>query len=107
MLSVLDVKIFAGAVGEVGDSGLGHVGYHVEIATETDVLYLPVTANVLLNHTLLPIMTTYECEIRYGDTKEGLAQGTHRVPNRLPSRDPTRPRKEGDYAVRNTSVRCI
>ena len=51
MLSVLDVKIFAGAVGEVGDSGLGHVGHLVEIATETDVLYLPVTANVLLNHT--------------------------------------------------------
>ena len=51
MLSVLDVKIFAGAIGVVGDSGLGHVGYHVEIATETDVLYLPVIANVLLNHT--------------------------------------------------------
>ena len=51
MLSVLDVKIFTGAVGEVGDSGLGHVGHPVEIATETDVLYLPVTANVLLNHT--------------------------------------------------------
>ena len=53
---------------------------------------------------VLPIMTVYEYEIRYGDTEEGLVQGTHRVPNRPPSRDPTRPRKEGDYAVINTSV---
>lgn len=52
-------------------------------------------------------MTTYECEIRYGDTKEGLAQGTHRVPSRLPSRDPKRPRKEGDYATNSTEDQLI
>ena len=51
MNSVLDVEIFAVAVGVVGDSGLGHVGHHVEIITETDILYLPVTANILFNQT--------------------------------------------------------
>ena len=51
MNSVLDVEIFAVAVGVVGDSGLGHVGPHVEIVTETDILYLPVTANILFNQT--------------------------------------------------------
>ena len=49
MNTVLDVEIFAVAVGVVGESGLGHVGHHVEIATETDILYLPVTANILSN----------------------------------------------------------
>lgn len=47
MNTVLDVEIFAVAVGVVGESGLGHVGHHVEIVTETDILYLPVTANIL------------------------------------------------------------
>lgn len=47
MSTVVDVEIFAVAVGVVGESGLGHVGHHVEIVTETDILYLPVTANIL------------------------------------------------------------
>ena len=48
MSTVLDVEIFAVAVGVVGESGIGHVGHHIEIGTETDILYLPVTANILL-----------------------------------------------------------
>ena len=48
MSTVLDVEIFAVAVGVVGESGMGHVGHHIEIGTETDILYLPVTANILL-----------------------------------------------------------
>lgn len=48
-------------------------------------------------------MTVYEYEARYGDTLEGLAQGTRRVPNRPASRDPTRPRKEEDYVLLDTS----
>lgn len=95
MNTVLDVEIFAVAVGVVGESGLGRVGHHVEIATETDILYLPVTAT---------IMTVFEYESRYGDTEEGLGQGTRRVPNRPPSRDPTRPRKQEDYALLNESL---
>ena len=49
-------------------------------------------------------MTVYEYEARYGDSEEGLGQGTNRVPNRPPSRDPTRPRKEADYALLNESL---
>ncbi|XP_068698646.1 sperm-associated antigen 17-like [Montipora foliosa] len=92
MNTVLEVEIFAVAVGVVGDSGSGHVGHHVEIVTETDVLYLPVTAT---------IMTVYEYEARYGDSEGGLGTETRRVPNRPPSRDPTRPRKQEDYALLN------
>ena len=43
----LTIEIFAVAVGVVGESGVGQVGHHVEIVTETDVLYLPVYANIL------------------------------------------------------------
>jgi len=92
MNTVLDVEIFAVAVGVVGESGLGHVGHHVEIVTETDILYLPVTAT---------IMTVCEYEARYNDSEEGLGKGTRRVPNRPPSRDPTRPRKQENYTLLN------
>ena len=61
MNTVLDVEIFAVAVGVVGDSGLGHVSHHVEIVTETDILYLPVTANILFN------MTSAYMETRLGE----------------------------------------
>ena len=43
----LTVEIFAVAVGVSGDSGVGQIGHHVEIITETDFLYLPVFANIL------------------------------------------------------------
>jgi len=47
MNAILDIEIFAVAVGVVGESGVGQVGHHVEIVTETDVIYLPVYANIL------------------------------------------------------------
>ncbi|XP_031553104.1 sperm-associated antigen 17-like isoform X2 [Actinia tenebrosa] len=92
MNTKLDIEIFAVAVGVVGDSGVGQIGHHVEIVTETDVIYLPVYAT---------IMTAYEYENRYGDQDSGLTNGTNRVPNRPPSRDPTRPRKSVEYALIN------
>lgn len=49
MNTKLDIEIFAVAVGVVGETGVGQVGHHVEIITETDVIYLPVYANILLN----------------------------------------------------------
>ncbi|KAJ7321774.1 Sperm-associated antigen 17 [Desmophyllum pertusum] len=59
MNTVLDVEIFAVAVGVVGESGSGHVGHHVEIVTETDILYLPVTANILSNF-VTPVTLAYK-----------------------------------------------
>jgi hypothetical protein len=47
MNTKLDIEIFAIAVGVVGESGVGQVGDHVEIVTETDIIYLPVYANIL------------------------------------------------------------
>lgn len=44
-------------------------------------------------------MTVYEYEARYSDSEEGLGKGTRRVPNRPPSRDPTRPRKQENYTL--------
>ena len=46
-------------------------------------------------------MTVYEYEARYNDSEEGLGKGTRRVPNRPPSRDPTRPRKQENYTLLN------
>ena len=59
MNTLLDMEIFAVAVGVVGESGLGHVGHHVEIVTETDVLYLPVTANILFSFFTLTLIYTH------------------------------------------------
>ena len=58
MNTCLDVEIFAVAVGVVGDTGIGHVAHHVEIVTETDILYLPVHASILYQVTrMTPIYT--------------------------------------------------
>lgn len=47
MAARLDVEIFAVAVGVEGAAGVGSVGHHIEILTETDALYLPVVASIL------------------------------------------------------------
>ena len=49
MAARLDVEIFAVAVGVEGTSGVGSVGHHIEIITETDALYLPVAASILFS----------------------------------------------------------
>ena len=47
MAARLDVEIFAVAVGVEGSSGVGSIGHHIEIITESDALYLPVVASIL------------------------------------------------------------
>ncbi|XP_022082066.1 sperm-associated antigen 17-like isoform X2 [Acanthaster planci] len=47
MKAVLELQLYAIAVGVTGDSGQGSIGHHVEIITEMEQLYLPVTANIL------------------------------------------------------------
>lgn len=46
----LDVEIYAIAVGVEGDSGVGTIHHQLEIVTETDILVLPITANILFEH---------------------------------------------------------
>ena len=43
----LTLELYAIAVGVEGDSGVGGIDHNIEIVTETDHLYLPVTANIL------------------------------------------------------------
>ena len=47
MAARLDIEIFAVAVGVEGSSGVGSIGHHIEIITESDALYLPVVASIL------------------------------------------------------------
>ena len=59
MAARLDVEIFAVAVGVEGSSGVGSIGHHIEIITETDALYLPVVASILFTCSALFICKLY------------------------------------------------
>ena len=50
MSTQLDIEIFAVAVGVSGETGIGSIGHHIEIVSQSDIIYLPVTANILLHH---------------------------------------------------------
>jgi hypothetical protein len=60
MNTKLDVEIFAIAVGVSGESGIGSIGHHVEIVSETDIIYLPVTASILFNQTSVSSFSTID-----------------------------------------------
>ena len=47
MKSVFDVEIYAMAVGAVGESSVGAIRHVLEVVTETSILHLPITANIL------------------------------------------------------------
>lgn len=48
MQTTFDVEIFAIAVGVEGNcGGVGQISHHLEIITETDILYLPAIACIL------------------------------------------------------------
>lgn len=44
----LNVEVYAIAVGVEGEMGVGSVRHDLEIVTQTDVLFLPISANILL-----------------------------------------------------------
>lgn len=44
----LNVELYAIAVGVEGEMGVGSVRHDLEIVTQTDVLFLPISANILL-----------------------------------------------------------
>lgn len=43
----MEIEIYAMAIGVEGTEGLGEVYHQIEIYTETEMLLLPVTANIL------------------------------------------------------------
>ncbi|XP_021376816.1 sperm-associated antigen 17-like isoform X5 [Mizuhopecten yessoensis] len=47
MKTDLECELYAIAVGVEGDSGVGSIRHDLEIVTETDILFLPITATVL------------------------------------------------------------
>ncbi|CAH1799483.1 unnamed protein product [Owenia fusiformis] len=47
MKAELAIEIYAIAVGVKGESGIGAVSHDLEIITETDTMYLPITATIL------------------------------------------------------------
>ncbi len=46
----LTVEVYAIAVGVEGGTGVGRIFHNLEVITETDHLYLPITANVMTAH---------------------------------------------------------
>lgn len=50
MQSTLNLELFAIAAGVVGEDGIGRIAHNLEIVTETDHLWLPITATVLTAH---------------------------------------------------------
>lgn len=73
----LNVEIYAIAVGVEGESGVGMISHNLVITTETDHLYLPITATVL---------TADEYDNRSTDSPQGgKAPGVRFVSNKPPS----------------------
>lgn len=55
MQTTFDIEIFAIAVGVEGNcGGVGQISHHLEIITETDILYLPVVACIFFKQIILP-----------------------------------------------------
>ena len=47
MKADLNIELYAIAVGVEGETGVGSIRHDLEIVTETDILFLPVAANIL------------------------------------------------------------
>lgn len=48
MDTLLHIECYAIAVGVEGDSGIGTINHQLEIVTETETLFLSISANILL-----------------------------------------------------------
>ncbi|XP_076077508.1 sperm-associated antigen 17-like isoform X7 [Mytilus galloprovincialis] len=87
MKTELNLEIYAIAVGVEGESGVGSISHELEIVTETDVLFLPISATIL---------TAYEFENREPNSpKGGKSPGTKLVSLKPPaSSGIIRPRRD-------------
>lgn len=41
------IEVYAIAIGVVGDYGVGRIDHQLKIISESDILYLPIVANIL------------------------------------------------------------
>ena len=89
MKAELDIQLYAIAVGVRGGQGQGSVGHHIEITTENELLYLPVSADIL---------TAYEYDERCRTQgKPPLSAGVRLISSRPPSgQGIIRPRSRGN-----------
>ncbi|XP_033635929.1 sperm-associated antigen 17-like [Asterias rubens] len=86
MKALLELQLYAIAVGVQGESGQGSIGHHVEIITEMEQLFLPVTATILTAH-------EYDEQCRTLGTPK-VSPGVRMISARPPSREGiVRPRK--------------
>nr|XP_022292317.1 sperm-associated antigen 17-like isoform X8 [Crassostrea virginica] len=92
----LNVELYAIAVGVEGEMGVGSVRHDLEIVTQTDVLFLPISATVL---------TAYEYDHRSPNSpKGGKSKGAKLVSTRPPATTGIiRPRKT-PLGIGNTSA---
>ncbi|XP_078001373.1 sperm-associated antigen 17-like isoform X2 [Glandiceps talaboti] len=90
MKAVLELELYGIAVGVEGGNGQGSIAHHLEIITETEMLYLPITATIL---------TAYDYDERCRNGKiPYLAPGVKVLSTRPPSREGIiRPRKDPPY----------
>lgn len=47
MKTDLQIELYAMAIGLVNPEGVGYIAHHIQIQTETEIFFLPVTANIL------------------------------------------------------------
>lgn len=92
----LNVEVYAIAVGVEGEMGVGSVRHDLEIVTQTDVLFLPISATVL---------TAYEYDHRSPNSpKGGKSKGAKLVSTKPPATTGIiRPRKT-PLGIGNTSA---
>lgn len=95
MKTELTLEIYAIAVGATGEEGIGKMVHNVEIVTETDQIFLPVTATVL---------TAYEYDNRGKNApRGGMNPGVKWVSNRPPATQGLiRPRRDNQGNKNNT-----
>lgn len=87
MSVTFDIEIFALAVGVEGSCGIGQVSHHIEITTETEILFLPVIATIITQE-------EFEHPSEQGP-RGGPSKGTSILGQRPSSRESlTRPRRE-------------
>ena len=87
MKAKLELVLYAIAVGVEGESGRGCIDHHLEITTETELMYLPISADILT-------ATEYD-DLTHAGSQPSVAPGVRLIATRPPSREGIiRPRRD-------------